>query len=93
LIRFPRAKIGGLLAQCPPLFGIIRFDSCRDCKRDLVLHSEDVRQVTIVAVGPDMVAGFRINELGVDANPLTAAFQHVTHAEFAPDPLHVALPL
>jgi hypothetical protein len=34
----------------------VRLDSCNDARRDLVLHCEDVVQVAVVALGPDVLA-------------------------------------
>ena len=95
LVSLPGSKIAGRLAQCPPLFGIgnSRFNGPGDRKRNLVLHSEDISQITIVTLRPDVDAGFCIDKLRVDADPLTAAthaaFQDIAHAKFTSDLLHV----
>ena len=52
--------------------------------------------VAVEAVGPEMRAGRRIDELAGDPHPLArlahAAFEHVAHAQLAPDLLHVDRP-
>ena len=64
-----------------------------DLLRQLVLHREDIRELAIKAVGPDVRAARGIDELAGNAHPVArladAAFQHVTHAEVAADLLHV----
>ena len=61
--------------------------------REFVLHCEDVGEVTIEAVGPDMRTALSIDELARDSDPVVrltnAAFQHVAHAEFATDLFYV----
>ena len=56
---------------------------------DLVLHLEDVRQVAIVGLRPQVVAVGRANQLSADAQHLAAlahaALQHVGHPELAGD--------
>src|SRR5207244_3814797 len=48
---------------------------------------------TIEAVGPEMSAGFRIDQLPSDAHPAAAfahrAFEHIAHAHFTADLLHI----
>src|ERR1700759_173340 len=60
-----------------------------DIRRHLVLQIEDVGEVAIIAVGPDVNASLSMNELAGDAHPATclahAAFQHVAHAKVAGD--------
>jgi len=61
----------------------------RDPARDLVLQREQVADVAVEALGPEMRVGRGVDQLGVDANPvprsLDTAFQHVTHAELTAD--------
>ena len=63
LISLPGTQAFGWLAQCPSLFSIgnSRSNGPADRKRDFVLHCEDIGQVTVVTVGPDVAAGFRID--------------------------------
>ena len=60
---------------------------------DFVLHREDVGEIAIVALGPDVVAGFGFDELCADADAIArlphAAFEHVAHTKLAPDLLHI----
>jgi hypothetical protein len=56
---------------------------------DLVLQFENVVKGTIETVGPDMRASCRVDQLPGDAHAVAgfaqAAFEHVAHAQFAPD--------
>jgi hypothetical protein len=60
-----------------------------DLLGDLILDRENVGEVAIVALGPEMVAGRSVDQLGGDPNAVAglahAAFQHVADAEFARD--------
>ena len=95
LVGFPGPQAFRWLAQRAPLFRIrdSRSDGPGDRQRDLVLHCKYVGQITVVTLRPNVVAGLGVDELRGHANPLAApahaAFQHVAHAEFAPDLLHV----
>src|SRR5262245_25392620 len=55
---------------------------------DLVLNEEDVDHLTIEPVGPDVSAGFSVDELRRDAKAVVgapdAALEHVAHLELAP---------
>ena len=69
-------------------FGIVdvRCDRRDDAARQFLLHLEDVLQHPVVLLGPQVVAGERVDQLAADADALgrlaDAAFQHVAHAEF-----------
>src|SRR5215471_12663881 len=60
---------------------------------DLVLHGEDVAEIAVVALGPNVIAGFRLDQLRGDPQPVAAladaSFEHVAHAELASDLLHI----
>ena len=60
-----------------------------EARGDLVLHVEDVGARLVETLGPEVRAGFRVDELRVDADAvaaaLHAAFHHVAHTEFAAD--------
>jgi hypothetical protein len=60
---------------------------------DLVLQIEDVLESAIIFFRPQMCAGFRVDKLRRDAQPIAglahAAFKHVANAEVAPDSSHV----
>src|SRR5260370_30929790 len=57
--------------------------------RDLVLEIEQVGWRLVEALGPQMRAALRVDELRIDPDPvarvLHAAFEHVSHAELATD--------
>src|SRR5262245_51376632 len=59
-----------------------------DLIHNLVLDQKDIGHLAIVAICPDMGAGFRIDELGRDAKAIVgeadATLKHVTHAKLAP---------
>jgi len=67
----------------------LHVERVRDPARDLVLQREQVADVAVEALGPQMRVGLCVNQLGVDANPvvrsLDTAFQHITHAELTAD--------
>jgi hypothetical protein len=75
LVGFPCPEALRRLAHCPPLFSIgnSRSNGPGDCKRDFVLHREDIYETAVVAFRPDVIARSRIDELCVDAHALTAA--------------------
>ncbi len=53
------------------------------------LNREDVLEIAVVALGPDMVAAFGLDELGGDAHPVPglahAALDDVIDTQLAPD--------
>ena len=55
----------------------------------LILHREDIFQLTIVALGPAVCTCASINELACNADPIAdspyAAFENVADAKLAPD--------
>ena len=71
----------------------LNLERSNDLLREFVLHGEDIREVAIKAVGPDVCAARSIDKLAGNAHPVArladTAFQHVAHAEFAADLLHV----
>src|SRR5258708_32858510 len=70
-----------------------RSDGDRYRLGDLVLDREDIGEIAVVTLGPDVVAGFGLDQLRGDADAVAgftqAAFEHVAHAKLAPDLLHV----
>ena len=60
---------------------------------DLVLHRENVGEVAVVALGPDVVAGCGFDQLRGDADAVAgfahAAFEHIAHAKLAANLLHI----
>src|ERR1700722_5535231 len=69
-----------------------RHDRTDDVQSDFVLEGKDVVERTIVSLGPDMNAGFGLNQLAGDPHARSrlthAAFEHVSHAEFMAHPAH-----
>ena len=67
----------------------LRRDDADDVARDLVLKDEQVGQLAIVFLRPEVSAGGGVDELGRDANAVRgaahAAFENVANAELASD--------
>jgi hypothetical protein len=67
----------------------VRSEYRDDRSSDFILDSEDIFKFSVVALGPAMRTGGRIDELASDANAITSSpyttFQHVTDAEIAPN--------
>ena len=63
---------------------------------DLVLNGEDVGEIAVVAVGPEVTAVFALDELRGDAHARAgladAAFQDESDPEILAHPLHVHRP-
>ena len=66
LVGFPGIEAFRRLAQHALLLGLGQrgFDDPGDARGNLVLDGKDVAEVAVVAVGPDMSAGYRIDQLG-----------------------------
>src|SRR5437763_17220487 len=66
-----------------------RRDRAGNASGDLVLDGKDVSQFAVVAIRPQMMASRCLDELCGDANAIAGAshtaFEHVAHAELAPD--------
>jgi hypothetical protein len=60
---------------------------------DLVLHSENVGEIAVIALGPNVLAGFGLDELRSNADAVAgfaqAALEHIPHRQLAPDLLHI----
>ena len=60
---------------------------------NLILQRENVGQLAIMAIGPDMLAGGGVYELRCDAHAITALahapFEHITHAQFTTHLLYI----
>ena len=75
----------------PRLFGWAERDLERvdDPVRDVVLDLEDIGQIAVVAVGPEMRAVGRVDELRRDPHAIAGAadraFEHRAHAKLAAD--------
>src|SRR4051812_6380636 len=70
-----------------------RLDRAHDALGHPVLQVENVGDVAVEAVGPDVVAGGSVDQLANDPHPRSgladAAFEHVAHAQLARDLAHV----
>ena len=70
-----------------------RLDGTRDRRCNVVLKLEDVLEHPFEAIGPEMGPRLSVDQLGCHAHTIAvfphAALGHVSHAEFAPDLLHV----
>jgi hypothetical protein len=79
----PRACVRVVLLAA----GEAHLERLHDLLGHLVLHREDVLEVAVEAVGPDVAAALGVDELHVDAHlhagTAHAAFEHVAHAELA----------
>jgi hypothetical protein len=64
-----------------------------DAARHLFLDGEHILQRPVIALGPQMVAGGRIDQLGGHPHPVSgladAALDHVAHAQLSPDLLNI----
>src|SRR5664279_2582422 len=64
-----------------------------DGRGNLVLDSEDVLKLAIVAFGPDMRLSLGVDELNRDPDPISrladASFGDVVHSKFKPDLLRL----
>ena len=95
LIGTPGIKACRRLAHGPLLLGVSdgRRDGDGHGLSDFVLHGENVGKVTVVALGPDMIAGFGLDKLcghpDAVAGFTETAFEHVADAEFTPDLFHI----
>ncbi len=71
-------------------FGVQRARQARD---DLVLHVEEIGQRLVEPLGPEMIAGFGVDELDVDAHAvsaaLNAALEDIADVQLAPDLLQI----
>lgn len=59
----------------------------------LVLQIENILKRAVEMLGPEMRAALRFDRLSGNPHPVSAlpdrAFEHVAHAEFAPDLFHI----
>ena len=70
--------------------------SARQPRDDFVLHVEEIGQRLVEPLGPEMIAGFGVDELHVDAHAvsaaLNAALEDIADVQLAADRLHVERP-
>ena len=74
------------------------FSAPRQARDDFVLHVEEIGERLVEPLGPEMIAGFGVDELHVDAHAvsaaLNAALEDIADVQLAPDLLQVdGLPL
>jgi hypothetical protein len=79
--------------HCPVAADVVypAADGRRNGSGDLVLQSKNVEQFPIIALSPQMIPGFGINELGSNPEPLggpaNAAFDNIGDTELTCDVL------
>src|ERR1700729_622546 len=80
---------------CSPRLGRDQLCSqlIRKARHDFVLHIKDISHRFVETFGPEMIAGFAINELDIDAHAVAAALHRtlkdVANAELLADPLQI----
>src|SRR5579862_252114 len=85
----------GAATGYPHFFTLVQLDFQRryDLLRKFILHSENIGEIAIEAVSPDMSAAHGVDQLAGHAHPIAglahAAFQYVADTELAADLLHV----
>src|SRR5258705_9626971 len=93
--QVPRVHAVGWLAPAAKVLrGVnLRLDRSDDGVGDLVLHGENVGEVAVVTLRPDMTARCGVVELRSDAYAIAApshtAFEHVAHPELGSDLLYL----
>ena len=77
---FRAASLGG---------GELRVERIRQTRDDFVLHVEEIGERLVEPLSPEMIAGFGVDELHVDAHAiaaaLNAALDHIADVQFAAD--------
>src|SRR5229473_1989862 len=92
LISRPGIEAFWRFAHGPLQLGIGNRWGDGDCYRfgNLVLYREDIGEIAVVALGPDVVASLGFDQLGGHTDPIAglthAAFEHIAHSEFAHRP-------
>src|SRR5262245_24638986 len=95
LAIIPRAHVLRPLRDYALAFGARqrRFDSGGDPRSDVVLHHEDIGQVAVVSLSPQMGAGGDIDKLAADAHALPGsahiAFENIADAKVAANLLEI----
>ena len=77
LVEVPGAQIVGPVRSRPLAFGLaeLGLDRAHQRCRDFVLDGENIFQLAVVALGPDMVPRQTVNQLRRDANAITKLLQ------------------
>src|SRR5258708_30621454 len=91
IIAFPSVKaVRGLARGTLALATFHGGQYCRrDAGRNFILHCEDIGEIAIIALSPEMSVGRRLNQL--PGHPYSvaglahAAFEDVAHAKFTAD--------
>src|SRR5215510_2405082 len=95
LTVIPRAHVLRPLRDDALAFGARqrRLDSGGDARSDVVLHREDIGQVAVVSLSPEMGAGGNIDKLAADAHALPgsahATFEDIADAKVAANLLEI----
>ena len=80
-------------AERAPATGDLAGQGGDDHADDVVLHGKDILDLAVIAFGPQIVAGFRFDQLDgnaeLRARAPDAAFHHIMHAEFTSDLAHI----
>src|SRR5215469_8795016 len=70
-----------------------RFDDARNRRCNVVLKLENIRELGVEAVGPEMGTGRRVKQLRANADaissPANRAFQHIQDPKLSADLFHV----
>ena len=92
-IEVHRVRVRGLLRASRlggDELGVERIGEPRD---DFVLHVEEIGERLVEPLGPEMIAGFGVDKLHVDAHAVTAALdaalEHVADVQLAADLLQI----
>ena len=71
----------------------LRIQCACQARNDFVLHVEEIGEGLVEPLGPELIAGFGVDELDIDAHAVSAAldtaFKHVADVQLAADRLHV----
>src|SRR4051812_28662627 len=91
VITFPGVETVGRLARDPLALAALHGGQyCgRDAPRYFVLHCEDIGEVAVIALGPEMSVGRCLDQLPGHPYPVAglahAAFENVAHSKFTAD--------
>src|SRR5215469_17396039 len=95
MIGGPSVETFGWLPHRPLALGLIDRRGGGDCHcvGDLVLDREDVSEITVVTLGPDVLAILGLDQLRGDADAVAgfaqAAFEDIANAELMPNLFHI----
>ena len=68
-------------------------ERARQTRDDFILHVEEIGERLIESLGPEMIPGFGVDQLHVDAHAvsaaLNAALEDIADIQLAPDYLHI----